>query len=135
MTPLRVVVVAEDANRTGTAFSQADDGVDGGRLARTVGSEESVEFTAFDAQRDAVDRREIAVTLDESFDFDGGRGTRTVYGMSDFNRLYRWRRKVAMSSVLPGIPQSASWVATFFTSNATRRCLTCQPPLRSVKIA
>ena len=37
-----------------------------------------------------------------------------------------------MRSALPGIPQSANWVATFFTSNSTRRCLTSQPPLRSV---
>jgi hypothetical protein len=126
--PLAFVIVTEDAYAPAGAFGQSDDRVDGGRLAGPVGSEKAVKLARFDAQRNAVDGGEIAVALDEAIDLDR-------YGMRLFNRLYRCRRKVSMRSSLPGIPDDLICVATLLTSNATRRCLTSQPPSRSVRIA
>src|SRR3984957_12561022 len=129
--PLALVVVAEDANAARALARQPDDRVDRRRFPRAVGAEKAEEPenpAPCDSQRDTVDGREASVPLDEPIDLD-------CYGISFFNCLYRWRRRVAMSSALSGIPQSLNWVATFFTSKATRRCLTSQPPVRSVKIA
>ena len=135
--PLRFVVVTKNTNLPAALSSQADNGIDRRRLAGAVGSEEAEKLADADLERDAVDGPKAAVTFDETVDLDGGRvlGRVRRYGIRCFNCLYRCRRSVAISSALSGIPQSASWVATFFTSNATRRCFTSQPPTRSVSIA
>jgi hypothetical protein len=131
---LPFVVVTEDSDASGARTSQTDDGIDRRRFAGAVGPEKAEELSRFDAQRNSVDGREAPIPLHEAIHFDGRSGGGD-YGIVLFNRLYRWRRRVAMSSVLSGIPQSLNWVATFFTSNATRRCFTSQPHSRSVKIA
>ncbi len=73
LTPIALVVVAEDADRAGARARQADDRVDRRRLARAVGAEEAEELAGADAQRDAVDGGKAAVPLDEMLDLDGGR--------------------------------------------------------------
>lgn len=136
--PLAPVIVAEDANASAARLGQTDDCIDRRRFAGTVWPEETEEFAGLDPQRNSVDCRKVAVSLYEAIDLDGGRGSECRvrdYGIKCFNCLYRWRRRVAMSSALSGIPQSANWVATLFTSNGTRLCFTCQPPSRSVRIA
>src|SRR5580704_5936669 len=134
LAPLPLSVVAEDPNASAAGAGQTHDRVDRRRLAGAVRPEKPEELARFHAQRDSVDCRETAIPLHEAIHFNGRSGG-GIYGIEFFNRLYRWRRRVAISSVLSGIPLSVNWVATLFTSNATRRCLTCQPPSRSVKIA
>src|SRR5579863_1772388 len=134
LAPLPLGVVAENSDTPAAGAGQTDDRVDRRRFAGAVRPEKAEELSRFHAQRDSVDGRETAIPFHEAIHFDGCSGGGN-YGIAVFNRLYRWRRRVAMSSLLSGIPQSLNWVATFLTSNATRRCFTCQPPSRSVKIA
>ncbi len=130
---MSLVVVAENANRPGALSGQSHDRIDRRRFSGAIGSEEAVELPDADSQRDSVDRLKSAVLLHEAIDLYGRRAE--PYGIKFFSPLYRWRRRVAMSSALSGIPQSANWVATRFVSKGTRRCFTSQPLPRSVKIA
>lgn len=76
-------VVAVDDGRAGRGLKEAGDHLHRGRLARSIGSEEPKDFTAFHGEGDAVDSAFRTVQFDQAFDFNhGGReevnGTRGV---------------------------------------------------------
>jgi hypothetical protein len=48
--------------------------LDGGGLAGSIGTEEGEHLAGLDRQVDAIDGAQIAVTLDETADFDGRHG-------------------------------------------------------------
>jgi hypothetical protein len=73
LAPLALVVVAEDANAAAARARQADDSVDRRRLPGAVGTQKAEELAGADAQRDAVDRYDASVTLDEAVDLYCGR--------------------------------------------------------------
>jgi hypothetical protein len=64
-TPFAHDVVTEDLDRARRQRREAHDGVDRGRLARTVRPEKSEEVAIRHVERYAVDRDEIAVPLHE----------------------------------------------------------------------
>ena len=73
LAPLALVVVAEDANAAAARAGQTDDRVDRGRLTGAVRSQKAEELAGADAQRDAVDRYDAAIALNEALDLDRGR--------------------------------------------------------------
>jgi hypothetical protein len=76
-TPIGLIVVAEHANRAVREAREPDDRIDRRRFAGTVRSQKPEEFAVFNAQRNIVDGREVAVTFYEAIDLDGG----SSYGM------------------------------------------------------
>jgi hypothetical protein len=80
--PIDLIVVAEDADRTGIGACKADDRIDRRRLAGAVRPEKAEKFAGRNAQRDAVNGREAAVAFDEIVDFDG-----RCYGTYPLSRL------------------------------------------------
>jgi len=50
---------------------EADDRVDGRRLARTIGPEKAEELTGCDFEREVVNRDDVPVPLDEVADTNG----------------------------------------------------------------
>jgi hypothetical protein len=81
--PIGLAVVTEDADRAGVGSRETDDRIDRRRLPRTVRPEKTEELTGFDAQRNAVDRGEVAVAFDQVVDLDSGCG----YGTNPLSRL------------------------------------------------
>jgi hypothetical protein len=65
--------VAVDFDTAGSNAREAHDRVDRRRFSGAVGPEKSEEIARGDAQRDAVDRSEVPVPLDDVRNFKGGR--------------------------------------------------------------
>ena len=59
-----------DADAAAIEIAETFEDFDGGGFARAIGAEEAEDFAFVDAEADATDGFEIAVTLDEIFDLD-----------------------------------------------------------------
>jgi hypothetical protein len=71
-----MVIVAENPDRAAARARQPGDRIDRRRLAGAVGPEKAKKLAGVDSQRDAVDRGEATVPLDEAGDLDGCRPRR-----------------------------------------------------------
>src|SRR6185295_2932793 len=69
--PRQVVAVDDDASRG--RLEQTRDDADGRRLARAVGTQETVDLAVADGQAHVVDGREGPVLLDQALHLDHGR--------------------------------------------------------------
>ena len=68
----RVQVLAEVADRAAVGQGDADEHLDGGRLAGAVGAEQSDDLALGEAERDPVHGSEGAIVLGEVVDVEDG---------------------------------------------------------------
>ena len=111
--PKRVAVVPrlepEDADRAGIRRSQPADGLDRRRLAGTVGAEDGEDLALLDREGDSVDRRAVAVALDEVGDFDDVHGPSVDPGGRRRHRLKRWNARSTRLMGVSTVRLSARW--------------------------
>ena len=67
---VRTHVAAGDPDRTARRAGQSGEQVDGGRLARPIGPEQSKHLTRDDVEVDRVDRQHIGESFGQAVDFD-----------------------------------------------------------------